>query len=126
MTLFTKPKTDASLDGLTVFDVHKLKSIFKGSAVNEARGEEIIVDWVIDNNEDDVMRFSKLDMERMKANSGDLVYVQDARWWLGGLKSAHSIYGTPHDENGVVYINSTHLDHGQFLKGLKLKAEKEM
>jgi len=26
----------------------------------------------------------------------------------------------------VVYINSFHLNHGQFLEGLQLKAEKEM
>ncbi len=72
------------------------------------------------------MRFSKRDMDRMKANPGDLVYVQDGRWWLGGLKSAHSVYGAPHSEDGIVYINPTHLDHGQFVEGLVLKAEKEM
>jgi SSS family solute:Na+ symporter len=77
-------------------------------------------------NDDDVIQFSTNDMKTMKANSGDLVYMQDARWWLGGLRSVHTIYGNPHDEDGVVYINSSHLDHGQFLEGLQLKAEKEM
>jgi hypothetical protein len=36
------------------------------------------------------------------------------------------VYGAPHSEDGIVYINPTHLDHGQFVEGLVLKAEKEM
>ena len=55
-----------------------------------------------------------------------LVYIQDARWWYGGLKSAHATFGEPHDEDGTVYISSLQLDHGQFVEGLQLKAEKEM
>jgi SSS family solute:Na+ symporter len=65
-------------------------------------------------------------MDLMKALPGDLVYVQDSRWWLGGLKSAHSTFGEPHNEDGVAYINSMHLDHGQFVEAYQLKAEKEM
>ena len=65
-------------------------------------------------------------MKRMKANPGDLVYIQDARWWLGGLKSSHSVFALPRNEDGVVYLNSSELDHGQFLNGMQIKAEKEM
>ena len=65
-------------------------------------------------------------MSRMKANPGDLVYIQDARWWLGGLKSAHCVLASPHNEDGVVYLTSSELDHGHFLAGMQIKAEKEM
>ena len=65
-------------------------------------------------------------MQSMSANAGDLVYIQDARWWYGGLKSAHATFGKPHDEDGTVYISPLQLDHGQFIEGLQLKAEKEM
>jgi len=60
------------------------------------------------------------------AEVGDLVYLSDKRKWLGGLKSIHSEYGEPHDEEGVVYINRDHLDHGLFDEGKSLIAEKEM
>ena len=126
VSLFTKPESDDKISGLTVFEVHKLKAIFKGSPVNEIKGENISLNWVLDEMEEDVMRFSKRDMDRMNAGVGDLVYIQDGRWWLGGLKSAHSRFGDYHDQDGIVYINSTHLDHGQFIEGLKLKAEKQM
>ena len=27
----------------------------------------------------------------IEAEAGDIVYVSDARWWLGGLKSGHAM-----------------------------------
>ena len=126
VTFFTKSKSEKELSGLTIFDVHNLKSIFKGSPVNEEKGEAINLNWKIKENESDLVFFSKNDMKKMKANPGDLVFIEDSRWWLGGLKSVHSIYGNPHNEDGLVYINNIHLNHAQFVEGLKLKAEKEM
>ncbi len=126
VTLFTKPDSDKKLKGLTIFDVSKLKEIYKGSRPNEELGKPVNVNWELMENDNDIIQFSKNDMETMKANPGDLVYIQDARWWLGGLRSVHTVYGGPHNKDGVVYINSSHLDHGQFLGGLQLKAEKEM
>jgi SSS family solute:Na+ symporter len=65
-------------------------------------------------------------MEKMQADPGDLVYITDARKWLGGLKSIHSVYGEPHDEDGIVYITDEHRMQGQFVTGKLLLAEKEM
>ena len=126
VTFFTKSKSEKELSGLTIFDVHNLKSIFKGSPVNEEKGESINLNWKIKENDSDLVFFSKNDMKKMKAHPGDLVFIEDSRWWLGGLKSVHSVYGNPHNEDGLVYINSNHLNHAQFVEGLKLKAEKEM
>ena len=126
VTFFTKSKSEKELSGLTIFDVHNLKSIFKGSPVNEEKGESINLNWKLKGNDSDLVFFSKNDMKKMKAYPGDLVFIEDSRWWLGGLKSVHSVYGNPHNEDGLVYINSNHLNHAQFVEGLKLKAEKEM
>ena len=45
VTFFTKSKSEKELSGLTIFDVHNLKSIFKGSPVNEEKGESINLNW---------------------------------------------------------------------------------
>jgi SSS family solute:Na+ symporter len=124
--LLTTPATEKSTEGLTVWSLDKAREIFKGSAPNDDVGEKVIVSWEVEDTDLDILRFSDNDMNRMKANVGDLVYVQDARQWLGGLKSAHSTFGETHNQDGVVYLNNTHLDHGQFVEGLTLKAEKEM
>ena len=74
----------------------------------------------------DSIRFSEKDMEIMKAKPGDLVYLCDSRAWLGGLKSIHSVYGEPHQQDGIVFISSKHQERGLFEIKYELHAEKEM
>ena len=65
-------------------------------------------------------------MLKMKADVGDLVYLCDSRKWLGGLKSIHSVYGEPHDTDGVVMITNNQQQSGLFDQNRKLFGEKEM
>ncbi|MFZ1290976.1 MAG: sodium:solute symporter family protein [Melioribacteraceae bacterium] len=123
---YSKYSEETHTDGLTIWGLAKAKEMFKGSKVNDADGEIIKVNWKLVDSTDDLMCFSKNDMKKMSANSGDLVYVSDARKYFGGLKSVHSTYGKPHNEDGIVYINQEHVDQGQFVKGKILTAEKEM
>ena len=126
VSFLTAPPTKEKVNGLTVYDVADLKANFKGGKINENEGEIVIVDWEISDSDENVIKFSKNDMERMKAEVGDLVYLCDNRKWLGGLKSIHSVYGNPHDEDGVVIITNEQQQSGLFDKGRKLFGEKEM
>jgi SSS family solute:Na+ symporter len=112
--------------GLTIWSLAKAKEMFKGGKVNEKDGDKVKVHWKVKDDEDDFAHFSIKDMEKMAAEEGDLVYITDKRKWLGGLKSIHTRYGKPHNENGVVYITNHHLEHGIFVPGIHLVAEKEM
>ncbi|BDQ02258.1 sodium:solute symporter family protein [Ignavibacterium sp.] len=123
---FIKYNEEEKTDGLTVWSIKKAKEYFKGSKLNEREGEKIKVHWKLKEGEDDTVHFSKNDMKRMAAEVGDLVYISDARRYLGGLKSVHTVYGEPHDEDGIVYISNEHYEQGQFVKGKLLTAEKEM
>ncbi len=113
-------------NGLTVWSLSKTKEMFKGSKVNDREGEIIDVDWRLKEGDGDIANFSKNDMAKMSADVGDLVYLCDKRAYLGGLKSVHTIYGEPHNEDGVVLLNNEHLLNGVFIEGKKLTAEKEM
>ena len=126
VSFLTAPPTKEKVNGLTVYDVADLKANFKGGKINENEGEIVIVDWEISHSDENVIKFSKNDMGRMKAEVGDLVYLCDNRKWLGGLKSIHSVYGNPHDEDGVVIITNEQQQSGLFDKGRKLFGEKEM
>lgn len=112
--------------GLTVWAIKDLKEIFKGSKVNDREGENVLVHWKLKDTTEDLIYFSKNDMAKMAADPGDLVYISDKRKWLGGLKSLHSKYGEPHNEDGIVYVNKHHLEHALFVDGKILEAEKEM
>ena len=114
------------LDGLTAWSVAKAKELFKGSKINNAEGERIRLNWKLKEGEDNVVNFSENDMKRMAANDGDLVYICDARKYLGGLKSIHAVYGKPHNEDGIVYISNEDLQNGVFVKDRMVTAEKEM
>jgi SSS family solute:Na+ symporter len=121
-------KYDSTINttGLTIWSLAKAKELFKGSKVNIEEGKKVKVNWKLKEIEDNRLNFSKNEMELMKANIGDLVYLSDARKYLGGLKSIHSVYGEPHNENGIVYFGNEALLNGVFEKDRILIAEKEM
>ena len=125
-TFSVKYDEELQTTGLTVWSLAKAKETFKGSKINDAEGEIIKVVWKLKEGDDDIANFSQNDMEKMAAEVGDLVYLCDARGILGGLKSVHTVYGEPHEEDGVVYINNEHLLNGVFIEGKTLTAEKEM
>ena len=126
VTYFGHYDEELATNGLTVWSIAAAKAAFKGSTPNEQLGEKIEVKFRLLDHDFDKVLFSKKDLSRMAAEVGDLVYLSDKRKWLGGLKSIHSEYGEPHDEEGVVFINRDHLDHGLFDEGKSLIAEKEM
>ena len=125
-TYFVKYDEVAQTTGLTAWSISKAKEMFKGKKINDDDGEKAKVHWKLIPGDDDIVNFSTTDMEKMKANVGDLVYLSDARKWLGGLKSIHSVFGEPHKENGIVYVTEEHVKQGQFVKAKLLLAEKEM
>ncbi|MBN1300800.1 MAG: sodium:solute symporter family protein [Melioribacteraceae bacterium] len=116
----------AQTEGLTVWSVKKAKEFFKGGKINDREGEVIHVHWKLKEFDEDVLYFSKNDMAKMQAEVGDLVYICDKRKYLGGLKSVHSVFGEPHEEDGIVYMNEENRLNGQFIPGRVLTAEKEM
>ena len=112
--------------GLTVWSVRQAKEWFKGRKLNEREGGTVKMNWKLKETDDDFANFSVRDMEQMAADVGDLVYISDARKYLGGLKSVHTSFGEPHYETGVVYISKRHLEHSQFIEGKTVAADKEM
>lgn len=55
----------------------------------------------------DRCRLSPAVMKKLKAEPGDLIYLEDARWWLGGLRSKQFKAVEAHElEGDVVLVNS--------------------
>ena len=122
----TSKPSKVKTEGLTVWSLDKAREIFKGGTPNDRVGEKIDVEWTAKESSEKTVEFSINDMEVMAADVGDLVYLADERWWLGGLKSIHSVVGEPHTEDGKVYISKEQVDSGMFKENLKLHAEKEL
>jgi len=98
VTLFTRPRSFEELRGLVWGTVDDAIATYKGSP-----GTEQESDWAsasVHRGEDDsrrgeghlpVVRISKQLAEQLDAHPNDLVYLSDARKWLGGLRASHAI-----------------------------------
>ena len=117
VTLFTKPpKNYDRIKGLTIWTIKDGPQYFKGSDVNknagitiQFSGAEVEVTQK-DNNE---VSLPKNYMDKIKGNKGDLIYISDHRWYLGGLKSTHARLGSVSDNNKVI-VSKDVFDHAQF------------
>jgi SSS family solute:Na+ symporter len=128
VTYFVKYDEHANTEGLTMWSIGKAKEFFKGRKVNDwEEGEKVVLNWKLtDKSKREEVFMSRNDMKKMAAEVGDLVYVTDARKWMGGLKSVHVELGEPHDEDGIIYINQDQLESAKFVDDKPLRAEKEM
>jgi hypothetical protein len=75
------------------------------------------------------------DLMAMKTEPGDLIYVQDKRWWLGGLKSLHTRAASPameaevqnlKAEKGVIFLSAKNIALGMLNAAEPVKVEKIM
>ena len=74
-----------------------------------------------------IVRLHTKVMDELQAQPGDIIYVCDKRWWLGGLKSVHVRAGEPVGEDkleGYVLLSQAAMDKGGFKEGDKVKVEK--
>ena len=64
-------------------------------------------------------------MDQLKAVAEDMIYVEDHRWWLGGLRSLHTKAANAHNKaDDIIMMNKKTWENGLFLDGKKLKIEK--
>ncbi len=102
VTMFTKPESSFKQRGLVWGTIADAIRHYKGAPGTESasaraaavpckaesepptRGEARLA----------VVTISEELARRLKAQVDDLVYVSDARWWLGGLRSVHAVVGS--------------------------------
>ena len=123
---FVSYNKQTATEGLTSWSIDKARAMFKGSDPNDKIGAVIQVKFKVIEGDGTNIMFSESDMDRMAAKPGDLVYLSDKRKWLGGLKSIHSVYGKPHQDDEIVYLDDGQVAQGLFDHGRTLIAEKEM
>jgi SSS family solute:Na+ symporter len=99
VSLLTRPEPFERQRGLVWGTVSDALRRFKGSAGNEtvkrtasamplATADDAVTK---DGTERPLVRISRPLADSLDAAAGDLLYVTDSRWWLGGLRSTHAV-----------------------------------
>ena len=90
VTLLTKP-TKQNIDGLTLNTIDKAMENYKGAKPNLTRGKKLrnLNVKVQPEVTKGVIKLAPAALKELAAQEGDLLYMADSRWWLGGLRSEH-------------------------------------
>ena len=117
VTLLTKPPSNYDkIKGLTLWTIKDGPKYFKGSEVNKNAGITIKFsgsEVEVSDKEDNTVSLPKKYMNEIKGQKGDLIYISDHRWYLGGLKSTHARLDKISNNNKVI-VSKDVFDHAQF------------
>lgn len=124
VSLFSRPRTKAGIEGLVVGTLDAAKRKYKGGAANEREGKIVIAVLMADEQVEE-LSVSRETAGRLAAEEGDIIYVSDARIWLGGLRSIHARLTSIHDrESELVYLSPSVLRSGNLKLKRKVRLEK--
>lgn len=124
VTMKTRPKLPAELAGLTVGTLESAKLLFKGAPINEREGKKAVGSVIIDETVEEISIPSAM-ADRMKADVGDIIYLADSRWWLGGLRSVQTPISAIHgDHESSIRLTSALVREGSLLVKRKHTIEK--
>jgi len=124
ITFFTQPRKREEIPGLVAATVREGMRISKGSEPDEENAGRKICGLQLEVVQERGVQLSQLDMEKLHAKPGDLLYLSDNRSRLGGLRSLHIKIGAPHDKSGVVRISQDMLEEGNLLSDRPVMVEK--
>jgi len=120
----TKGKTAGEIEGLVVGTLSRAKERFKGSAVNEREGRKVVGTIRADEGVEE-LSINRMMAERLAAGIGDIVYLADARFWLGGLRSVHARISAIHgDEDEAMRIAPSLIKRGALIQKRRHRLEK--
>ena len=126
LTLSTKRDEKKDLAGLTIWTIQEGRTRFKGGKPNDIVGKKVKLPLKVADEEDSLLHLPEDAMEKLKAEVGDLMYIADSRWYLGGLRSLHIHLGEPHKEGDVAIISKKMLEEGNLKPDRMVKIEKIM
>ena len=129
------PNTDESkISGLWLGSLQAAKKFFKGSDPNDAEdGEKVRLRLVAAQEvEEDlsgayvtaIVNVPPAAAARMKARTGDLIYVADKRWWLGGLRSLHATLKVSEIDAGTILVPGNYITDSFLRVGEEVVVEK--
>jgi len=123
VTCFTRPKPYKEIEGLVIGSIRKGMERFKGGKLNETPGKPVTSRIEVVEEIEGVSLADGM-LRRLCADEGDMIYLSDKRWWLGGLRSVHTKITGLHSDGDVIRVSSSLAKEGSLLPGRTHKVEK--
>ncbi|MGB3862796.1 MAG: sodium/solute symporter [Candidatus Aminicenantaceae bacterium] len=124
VSCFTRTQSEKSVEGLVVGTLDKAKEKYKGAPANEIEGKKVVVTLGV-NREIEELSTTRDVADLLSARKGDIVYVSDARRWLGGLRSVHARLSAIHEGDPFeVWISPALIEQGNLILNRKHRIEK--
>ncbi len=128
VTFLTKPPSK-DIRGLTIDTLDDAFKNYKGDGdePNHTTGEKVrrLAVKIDDKMKFRTIALSPATMDVLKAGRGDVIYMEDSRWFLGGLRSQHVKATEPHDESkDVVIMSQETFEDAYFIEGRTVTLEK--
>ena len=116
------------IKGLTADTLDHAMNFFKDGKAHHQLGKKVKGLKLIVNNElsSKEIILSQAAAKRLKAQPGDIVFLSDARWYLGGMRSRHFTLKSTHAEEDEyqVFLSDDGLKRSYMLLDKKAFAEK--
>lgn len=123
VTFFTRPKPPKEMEGLVIGSLDFAKEKFKGGKVNYATGRPFTGILKVTEGRR-VLKLHKEALKTLSAEVGDILYLSDARRWLGGLRAIHAKAAAPHfDEPASIYVSKDLVAEGELIVGRRHRIE---
>ncbi len=124
VTLLARSRSERDIEGLVVGTLAEAKRIYKGGKPNEEEGGVAVGILSVAEGIEEV-GVSRAAADRIGARIGDIVYVTDARRWLGGLRSVHGrLTAVEPGEEGSIRVSPALQQEGGLRPGRRHRIEK--
>lgn len=124
VSYLTRARQTGHIKGLVVGTLDAAKESFKGAPINETEGKKAFVNIVEEDRLGD-LAVSVETAGLLAAGEGDLVHLSDARWWLGGLRSAQARISALHEQGpDVVLVSPAMVKRGNLILKRRHRLEK--
>ena len=127
ISFLTKPKSKEDLEGLVISSIELARTKFKGGTPSDEciglRINSTFTEGLVTQGE---IQATKEVWSKLKLSAGDLVYVSDARGWLGGLRSIHLKVSKDVSNTDSLIMTPFDIDQGNLISGNLVSIEKIM
>ena len=125
VTYVSRPLPASAIKGLVSGTQLDAMRMFKGGEINRRPGKamygRVVTDATLED--DDLVGVPESWLPEMAAETGDLVYVCDQRWWFGGLRSVHGKIGASSPDDAL-RLSPAAMKRGHFQDGEAVYIEK--